>query len=161
MAPMIRGITPSARMRCRGAAGGMGKKRGRSIPARKHAKVNSSNHGISPVTGFLLLLGALIIFPENAPLAMEVDPIVGGVTAVVTGGAEADQHGGLSDAQKALRNEQSHSSDAGKEGWTGGPNNVWQPGSKERVVKRKSFEGQIGERFGIPRTKRTTDSIVT
>ena len=79
---------------------------------------------------------------------------------LVTGGAEADQHGGLSDAQKALRNEQSHSSDAGKEGWTGGPNNVWQPGSKERVVKRKSFEGQIGERFGIPRTKRTTDSIV-
>jgi AGZA family xanthine/uracil permease-like MFS transporter len=36
------------------------------------------------VTGFLLLLGALIIFPENAPLAMEADPMVGGVTAVVT-----------------------------------------------------------------------------
>jgi len=39
---------------------------------------------IQAVTGFLLLLGALIIFPENAPLAME-DPFVGGVTAVVTG----------------------------------------------------------------------------
>jgi hypothetical protein len=26
----------------------------------------------------------LIIFPENAPLAMEADPMVGGVTAVVT-----------------------------------------------------------------------------
>jgi len=33
---------------------------------------------IQAVTGFLLLLGALIIFPENAPLAME-DPFVGGV----------------------------------------------------------------------------------
>ena len=39
---------------------------------------------IQAVTGFLLLLGALIIFPENAPLAMEEDPMVGGVTAVVT-----------------------------------------------------------------------------
>ena len=40
---------------------------------------------IQSVTGFLLVLGALIIFPSNAPLAMEADPIVGGVTAVVTG----------------------------------------------------------------------------
>ena len=40
---------------------------------------------IQAVTGFLLLLGALIIFPENAPLAMEENPFVGGVTAVVTG----------------------------------------------------------------------------
>ena len=40
---------------------------------------------IQAVTGFLLLLGALIIFPENAPLAMEENPLVGGVTAVVTG----------------------------------------------------------------------------
>jgi AGZA family xanthine/uracil permease-like MFS transporter len=39
---------------------------------------------VQAVTGFLLLLGALIIFPENAPLAMEEDPIVGGVTATVT-----------------------------------------------------------------------------
>ncbi len=40
---------------------------------------------IQAVTGFLFLLGALIIFPENAPLAMEENPLVGGVTAVVTG----------------------------------------------------------------------------
>lgn len=40
---------------------------------------------LQAVTGFLLVLGALIIFPENAPQAMEADPIVGGVTAVVTG----------------------------------------------------------------------------
>lgn len=40
---------------------------------------------IQAVTGFLLLLGALIIFPENAPLAMQENPLVGGVTAVVTG----------------------------------------------------------------------------
>lgn len=40
---------------------------------------------IQAVTGFLLLLGALIIFPENAPLAMAENPFVGGVTAVVTG----------------------------------------------------------------------------
>jgi AGZA family xanthine/uracil permease-like MFS transporter len=39
---------------------------------------------LQAVTGFLLLLGTLIIFPENAPLAMESDPLVGGVTAVVT-----------------------------------------------------------------------------
>ncbi len=39
---------------------------------------------IQAVTGFLLLLGTMIIFPENAPAAMEADPIVGGVTAVVT-----------------------------------------------------------------------------
>ena len=39
---------------------------------------------VQAVTGFLLLLGALIIFPENAPLAMQEDPIVGGVTATVT-----------------------------------------------------------------------------
>jgi len=40
---------------------------------------------IQSVTGFLLVLGALIIFPSNAPEAMNADPIVGGVTAVVTG----------------------------------------------------------------------------
>lgn len=39
---------------------------------------------VQAVTGFLLLLGALIIFPENAPLAMQEDPIIGGVTATVT-----------------------------------------------------------------------------
>jgi AGZA family xanthine/uracil permease-like MFS transporter len=39
---------------------------------------------LQAVTGFLLVLGTLIIFPENAPLAMEADPVVGGVTAVVT-----------------------------------------------------------------------------
>lgn len=39
---------------------------------------------LQAVTGFLLLLGTLIIFPENAPAAMEADPLVGGVTAVVT-----------------------------------------------------------------------------
>lgn len=39
---------------------------------------------IQAVTGFLLLLGTMIIFPENAPAAMEADPVVGGVTAVVT-----------------------------------------------------------------------------
>ena len=40
---------------------------------------------IQAVTGFLLVLGALIIFPGNAPQAMKADPVVGGVTAVVTG----------------------------------------------------------------------------
>ncbi len=40
---------------------------------------------IQSVTGFLLVLGALIIFPSNAPVAMKADPIVGGVSAVVTG----------------------------------------------------------------------------
>lgn len=40
---------------------------------------------IQSVTGFLLVLGALIIFPSNAPLAMQADPVVGGVSAVVTG----------------------------------------------------------------------------
>lgn len=40
---------------------------------------------IQSVTGFLLVLGALIIFPGNAPQAMKADPIVGGVSAVVTG----------------------------------------------------------------------------
>jgi AGZA family xanthine/uracil permease-like MFS transporter len=40
---------------------------------------------IQSVTGFLLVLGALIIFPSNAPEAMKADPIVGGVSAVVTG----------------------------------------------------------------------------
>lgn len=40
---------------------------------------------IQAVTGFLLVLGALIIFPSNAPEAMNADPLVGGVTAVVTG----------------------------------------------------------------------------
>jgi AGZA family xanthine/uracil permease-like MFS transporter len=39
---------------------------------------------IQSVTGFLLVLGALLIFPTNAPLAMKADPIVGGVSAVVT-----------------------------------------------------------------------------
>jgi AGZA family xanthine/uracil permease-like MFS transporter len=39
---------------------------------------------LQAVTGFLLLLGTLIIFPENAPAAMEADPVVGSVTAVVT-----------------------------------------------------------------------------
>jgi AGZA family xanthine/uracil permease-like MFS transporter len=39
---------------------------------------------LQAVTGFLLLLGTLIIFPENAPAAMEADPLVGGITAVVT-----------------------------------------------------------------------------
>jgi AGZA family xanthine/uracil permease-like MFS transporter len=39
---------------------------------------------LQAVTGFLLILGTLIIFPENAPAAMESDPLVGGVTAVVT-----------------------------------------------------------------------------
>lgn len=39
---------------------------------------------IQAVTGFLLLLGTMIIFPENAPAAMEADPVVGSVTAVVT-----------------------------------------------------------------------------
>jgi AGZA family xanthine/uracil permease-like MFS transporter len=39
---------------------------------------------LQAVTGFLLVLGTLIIFPENASLAMEADPVVGGVTAVVT-----------------------------------------------------------------------------
>lgn len=39
---------------------------------------------VQAVTGFLLLLGALIIFPENAPVAMSEDPIVGGVTITVT-----------------------------------------------------------------------------
>lgn len=39
---------------------------------------------LQAVTGFLLVLGTLIIFPENAPAAMEADPVVGGVTAVVT-----------------------------------------------------------------------------
>jgi adenine/guanine/hypoxanthine permease len=39
---------------------------------------------LQAVTGFLLLLGTIIIFPENAPAAMEADPLVGGVTAVVT-----------------------------------------------------------------------------
>ncbi len=38
---------------------------------------------IQAITGFLLVLGALIIFPENAPAVMEIDPIVGGVTAVI------------------------------------------------------------------------------
>jgi AGZA family xanthine/uracil permease-like MFS transporter len=40
---------------------------------------------IQAVTGFLLVLGTLIIFPGNAPQAMKADPVVGGVTAVVTG----------------------------------------------------------------------------
>ena len=40
---------------------------------------------IQAVTGFLLLLGTMIIFPENAPLAIAENPFVGGVTAVVTG----------------------------------------------------------------------------
>ncbi|MGI0058550.1 MAG: hypothetical protein ACREBJ_02180 [Nitrosotalea sp.] len=40
---------------------------------------------IQSVTGFLLVLGALIIFPSNAPEAMKADPVVGGVSAVVTG----------------------------------------------------------------------------
>jgi AGZA family xanthine/uracil permease-like MFS transporter len=40
---------------------------------------------LQAVTGFLLVLGALIIFPGNAPQAMKADPVVGGVTAVVTG----------------------------------------------------------------------------
>lgn len=40
---------------------------------------------IQSVTGFLLVLGALVIFPSNAPAAMKADPIVGGVSAVVTG----------------------------------------------------------------------------
>jgi len=39
---------------------------------------------LQAVCGFLLLLGALIIFPENAPLAMEADPLVAGVTVTVT-----------------------------------------------------------------------------
>jgi len=39
---------------------------------------------VQAVTGFLLVLGALIIFPENAPAAMEEDPTIGGVTTVVT-----------------------------------------------------------------------------
>ena len=73
---------------------------------------------------------------------------------------EADQTGGLNDSQRALRKNQSHSESAGREGWSGGPQNVWTPGGKERVIKRKSFQGQIGERFGVKRTTRTTDSIV-
>lgn len=40
---------------------------------------------LQAVTGFLLVLGTLIIFPDNAPAAMTADPIIGGVTAVVTG----------------------------------------------------------------------------
>jgi AGZA family xanthine/uracil permease-like MFS transporter len=40
---------------------------------------------LQAVTGFLLVLGTLIIFPGNAPQAMKADPVVGGVTAVVTG----------------------------------------------------------------------------
>ena len=39
---------------------------------------------LQAVTGFLLVLGTLIIFPENAGAALEEDPVVGGVTAVVT-----------------------------------------------------------------------------
>ena len=59
--------------------------------------------------------------------------------------------------QRAMRREQAYSASAGTEGWSG---NKWTPGGKERVVKRKAHQGEIGERFNKQRTKRTTDSIV-
>ena len=63
----------------------------------------------------------------------------------------------LDGPQKAMRKEQAYSTSAGTEGWSG---NKWTPGGKERVVKRKAHQGEIGERFNKQRTKRTTDSIV-
>jgi hypothetical protein len=56
-----------------------------------------------------------------------------------------------------MRQGQEYSVDAGSDKWKG---NTWTPGQTERVVERPSYQGQVGERFGKQRTKRTTDSIV-
>ena len=59
--------------------------------------------------------------------------------------------------QSRMRSGQEHSEDAGSDKWKG---NTWTPGQSERVVGRASYQGQVGDRFNIQRTKRTTDSIV-
>jgi len=63
----------------------------------------------------------------------------------------------LTPGQKKMRQGQGYSSDAGSDKWKG---NTWTPGQSEKVVERASYQGQVGERFGKVRTKRTTDSIV-
>jgi len=63
----------------------------------------------------------------------------------------------LTPGQKKMRQGQGYSSDAGSDKWKG---NTWTPGQSEKVVERTSYQGQVGERFGKVRTKRTTDSIV-
>ena len=63
----------------------------------------------------------------------------------------------LTPGQKKMRQGQGYSSDAGSDKWKG---NTWTPGQSEKVVERTSYQGQVGERFGVQRTKRTTDSIV-
>jgi len=36
------------------------------------------------IAGFLFVLGAIVVFPVNIGAAIQGDPVVGGVTAVVT-----------------------------------------------------------------------------
>tara|TARA_Y100000310_G_scaffold295079_1_gene326072 strand:- start:616 stop:1848 length:1233 start_codon:yes stop_codon:yes gene_type:complete len=63
----------------------------------------------------------------------------------------------LTPGQRKMRDGQEYSKDGGSDKWKG---NTWTPGQTEKVVKRASYQGQVGDRFNIQRTKRTTDSIV-
>ena len=63
----------------------------------------------------------------------------------------------LTPGQRKMRQGQAWANDGGSDLWKG---NTWTPGQSEKVVKRASYQGQMGERFGKVRTKRTTDSIV-
>ena len=72
----------------------------------------------------------------------------------VVGETEANT---ITPGQKKMRDGQAWAKDGGSDKWKG---NTWTPGQTERVVKRASYQGQVGERFNKQRTKRTTDSIV-
>ena len=73
----------------------------------------------------------------------------------ITGGAEKE--GNLTTGQWKQRQGKEWATDGGSDKWKG---NTWTPGQSERVVGRASYQGQVGDRFNIQRTKRTTDSIV-
>ena len=61
--------------------------------------------------------------------------------------------------QFAVRNGQSWSKDSGVKG-RDNTGKSWTPGETDKVIARKTFQGELSKRFKRNRTKRTKDSIV-